>query len=55
MAQATPLAKGLIAVIIIAAASSAAWHLGVKDMIKGKDGKAVAGQVSAKPDNGAPL
>lgn len=55
MAQATPLAKGLIAVIIIAAASSAAWHLGVKDMIKGKDGKAVAGQVSARPDNGAPL
>ena len=55
MAQATPLAKGLIAVIIIAAASSAAWHLGVKDMIKGKDGKAVAGQVSVRPDNGAPL
>lgn len=55
MAQATPLAKGLIAVIIIAAASSAAWHLGVKDMIKGKDGKAIAGQVSARPDNGAPL
>ena len=24
-------------------------------MIKGKDGKAVAGQVSARPDNGAPL
>lgn len=55
MAQATPLAKGLIAVTIIAAASSLAWHLGVKNLVKGKGDGPVAGQVLAKADSSAPL
>ena len=55
MAQATPLAKGLIAVTIIAAASSLAWHLGVKNLVTGKGDGPVAGQVLAKADSSAPL
>lgn len=55
MAQATPLAKGLIAVIIIAAASSAAWHLGLKDMVKGQGGGASSGAAVSPADSSQPL
>ncbi len=36
MAKLTPLAKGLVTLIILGGTAAAAWHLGVKDMVQGK-------------------
>ena len=38
MATLTPLAKGLLTVAILGGASAAAWHLGLKGMLKGESG-----------------
>jgi len=38
MAQLTPLAKGLVTVIVIGVAASAAWNLGLKEKLQGMDG-----------------
>jgi NitT/TauT family transport system substrate-binding protein len=35
MAKLTPLAKGLVTVTILAVTSAAAWHLGVKNLVRG--------------------
>jgi NitT/TauT family transport system substrate-binding protein len=36
MAKLTPLAKGLVTVTILAVTAAAAWHLGVKNLVRGK-------------------
>ena len=61
MATLTPLAKGLITIVILAGAGAVAWHLGGKEFLDGvmtgareaRDGKPAAGSdTSAKPDRG---
>lgn len=47
MARLTPLAKGLITVVIIGTAASAAWHLGLADKVKGMTGSTGASSSSA--------
>jgi outer membrane protein OmpA-like peptidoglycan-associated protein/ABC-type amino acid transport substrate-binding protein len=47
MARLTPLAKGLITVIILGAAASAAWHLGLADKLKGKSSSLATNTTSA--------
>jgi NitT/TauT family transport system substrate-binding protein len=57
MATPTPLAKGLIAVIIIAGAASLAWNLGLKDMLKGESGVTAPDKKAAEkkePEQKAP-
>ncbi|MGB0128246.1 MAG: ABC transporter substrate-binding protein, partial [Rhodocyclaceae bacterium] len=49
MATPTPLAKGLIAIIIIAGAASLAWNLGLKDMLQG--GSVSTTDKKPKPDD----
>ncbi len=55
MARLTPLAKGLITVIIVGVAASAAWHLGLGDKLKGATGKAgtTSSSASAYASSGA--
>ena len=36
MAKLTPLAKGLVTLIILGATGTAAWHLGLRDLVQGK-------------------
>ena len=38
MARLTPLAKGLITLVILGGTAAAAWHLGLRDLVQGKDG-----------------
>src|SRR5512135_1403428 len=52
MAQLTPLAKGLIAVIIVAAAGSAAWNLGLKERF-GTGAPPASGERASPPASGA--
>src|SRR5688500_9719528 len=38
MAKLTPLAKGLLTVVIVGGAVAAGWHLGLKDMVRARAG-----------------
>ena len=49
MAKLTPLAKGLFTVIILGGATTAAWHLGLKELVQGKASSAQAVAPSAAP------
>lgn len=40
MAKLTPLAKGLVTLIILGATGAAAWHLGLRELVQGKGGDA---------------
>jgi NitT/TauT family transport system substrate-binding protein len=53
MAQLTPLAKGLITVIVLGAAGSLAWNFGLKDQFGGKggSGKVGAGETAGSSAN----
>lgn len=53
MAQMTPLAKGLVTVVVIAVAASAAWNLGLKDRLS-KTKSSVSAKESAKGVKSAP-
>ena len=47
MASLTPLAKGLITIVILAGAGAAAWHLGGKEMLRGlQEGASTAGSAT---------
>ncbi len=48
MARLTPLAKGLITITILGGATAAVWHLGLKDMLAGKQGGAETEQTASK-------
>lgn len=50
MAKMTPLAKGLVTLIILGGTAAAAWHLGLKEIVQGKkDGQTVAPAAPSKP------
>jgi len=49
MARLTPLAKGLIAIVILGGTAAAAWRLGIKDLIQG-GGEPSAQTKSSTPD-----
>lgn len=48
MAQLTPLAKGLISVIVLAAAGSVAWNFGLKERFGGQSGGNVEAPVASR-------
>jgi NitT/TauT family transport system substrate-binding protein len=59
MAKLTPLAKGLVTLIILGGTAAAAWHLGLRDMVQGKSagtdpGTTPAGDATAPSANGTP-
>lgn len=57
MAQLTPLAKGLVSIIVLGAAGSLAWNFGLKDRFGSKEGAATAASAPAtaeKPAAAAP-
>ncbi len=54
MAQLTPLAKGLIAVIILGGTGAAIWHLGLRDFLKGKEVSTEAPSVQTSAVEQAP-
>lgn len=51
MAKLTPLAKGLIAVAILGGTGAAAWRLGVKDMVQGKQPDGASPGTTTAPTN----
>jgi outer membrane protein OmpA-like peptidoglycan-associated protein/ABC-type taurine transport system substrate-binding protein len=54
MAQLTPLAKGLITVIVLGAAGSLAWNFGLKDQFAGKGGSGKVGAGETATVSSAP-
>jgi outer membrane protein OmpA-like peptidoglycan-associated protein/ABC-type nitrate/sulfonate/bicarbonate transport system substrate-binding protein len=58
MAKLTPLAKGLVTLIILGATGTAAWHLGLRDLVQGKGeggdtAPATSGTTASTPSTGA--
>lgn len=51
-ARLTPVAKGLIVLIILAGAGAAAWHLGLKDQFGGDDGGGSSGSADGSGGGG---
>lgn len=49
MAKMTPLAKGLVTLIILGGTAAAAWHLGLKEIVQGKAGQPAAPASPASP------
>ncbi|WP_313918801.1 phosphate ABC transporter substrate-binding/OmpA family protein [Tahibacter sp.] len=50
MAKMTPLAKGLVTLIILGGTAAAAWHLGLKEIVQGKkDGQTAAPAAPSNP------
>ncbi len=50
MAKMTPLAKGLVTLIILGGTTAAAWHLGLKEIVQGrKDGQTAAPATPSNP------
>ena len=50
MAKMTPLAKGLVTLIILGGTAAAAWHLGLKEIVQGKkDGQTAAPASASNP------
>lgn len=50
MAKMTPLAKGLVTLIILGGTAAAAWHLGLKEIVQGrKDGQTATPATSPNP------
>jgi outer membrane protein OmpA-like peptidoglycan-associated protein len=50
MAKMTPLAKGLVTLIILGGTAAAAWHLGLKEIVQGKkDGQAATPAAPSNP------
>jgi NitT/TauT family transport system substrate-binding protein len=49
MAKMTPLAKGLVTLIILGGTAAAAWHLGLKEIVQGKAGQPTTGTAPNTP------
>ncbi|WP_257389471.1 hypothetical protein, partial [Tahibacter caeni] len=54
MAKMTPLAKGLVTLIILGGTAAAAWHLGLKEIVQGKGTAAPAAPAPAATSSTAP-